>query len=96
MAELAFRREASADLLNIHLQGAVQFGKQGADAYQNGLRTAVLRLADFPLLGPVYPGLRSPIRFLTYRSHHIIYEYDGTTVWVVRILHHAMDAGRHL
>jgi plasmid stabilization system protein ParE len=58
------------------------------------LQAAVERLAEHPLSGPVSPGLRPPIRFLTYRRHHILYDFDGTTVWIVRILHHAMDVRR--
>jgi plasmid stabilization system protein ParE len=53
-----------------------------------------MRLATFPESGAIYPGIRPQIRYLAYRRHHIFYDYDGETVWVVRILHHALDAGR--
>jgi toxin ParE1/3/4 len=96
MVEVAFRTEASRDLQDIYLQGAAQFGGDMADAYHDGMRSAVGRLADFPLLGPYYPGLSPPVRYLAYRSHQVFYQFDGTTVQVLRILHHAMDAGRHL
>lgn len=91
MAEIAFRLEASADLANVFAQSLQQFGEQAAQTYLAGLQSAITRLADYPQLGTVYPGIRPLIRFLSYRNHHILYDYDGATVWVVRILHHAMD-----
>lgn len=91
MAEIVIRPEAVDDITYIHLHGAAEFGLPVADQYHDGLEAAIMRLADFPESGPVYPGLRPPIRFLTFRSHHIFYDYDGQTVWIVRILHHAQD-----
>jgi toxin ParE1/3/4 len=91
MAEIVFRLEASADLAAVFAQSVEQFGEQAAQNYLAGLQSAIMRLADFPQLGTVYPGIRPLIRYLSYRSHHVLYDYDGVTIWVVRILHHAMD-----
>lgn len=91
MAEVITRAETRADLLDIYAQGITQFGLDVADSYIDGIDTAMTRLADHPEIGPIYPGLRPLMRFLTYRSHHILYDYDGATVWIARILHHAMD-----
>ena len=91
MAEVILRAEARADLLDIYAQSIEQFGTVVAGAYMDGIDQTIARLADHPEIGPVYPGLRPPVRFLTHRRHHIMYDYDGTTVWVARILHHAMD-----
>lgn len=96
MAEVIIRAEARADMLDIYSHGLSQFGRASAAQYMAGIDQALARLADHPLIGPVYPGLRQPVRYLGYRSHHIYYEYDGGTVWVIRILHHAMDAARRL
>ena len=96
MAEIIFRPQATADLAAIYAHGMAQFGTETADRYHDGLQAAVDRLAGFPQAGPVYPGVRPPVRYLAYRRHHIFYDYDGTTVWIVRILHHAMDAARLL
>ena len=74
--------------------GLEQFGSEAAGRYHRGLQDAVMRLATFPQIGPVHPGIRPTIRYLAYRRHHIFYDFDGTTVWIVRILHHAQDAGR--
>jgi len=91
MADIAFRKEASADLAGIQAQSVDQFGTDAARDYLNGLQAAIMRLADYPLMGTVYPGLRPPVRFVAFRRHHVLYDFDGTTVLIVRILHHAMD-----
>ena len=91
MAEVIIRAEARADLLDIYAQGIQQFGTDVASAYMDGIDQTFARLADHPEIGPVYPGLKPPVRFLTHRNHHILYDYDGSTVRIARILHHAMD-----
>lgn len=96
MVDVIVRPEATADIAAIYAQGVAQFGMATADRYHAGLQAAVERLASFPQSGPVYPGIRPAVRYLPYRSHHIFYDFDGTTAWIVRILHHAQDAGRLL
>jgi toxin ParE1/3/4 len=91
MAEIVVSPAASADIAEIYASSVEQFGLETADAHHAGMQAAIGRLSDFPELGPIYPGLRPPIRFLTYRRHHILYDYNGDTVWIVRILHHARD-----
>ena len=95
MAEVIIRPEASADIANIYAYSIEKFGVDVARDYHAGLQTAIMRLSSFPEIGTIYPGLRPPVRFVTYRRHHILYDYDGTTVWVARIVHHARDV-RHL
>jgi toxin ParE1/3/4 len=94
MAEIVVRPAATADIAAIYALSAEQFGIETADRYHDGLLAAIERLADFPQSGPIYPGLRPPVRFLTYRQHHVFYDYDGTTIWTIRVLHHAQDVGR--
>jgi toxin ParE1/3/4 len=94
MADIVVRSEATADIAAIYAHGAEQFGIETANSYHTGLQTAIERLAEFPQSGPIYPGLHPPIRFLTYRHHHVYYDYDGATVWIIRILHYAQDVGR--
>jgi len=96
MAELEVRPTASADIAGIYAYSVEQFGVDAADKYHDGLEAAISRLAEFPMSGPVYPGLRRPMRYLAFRRHHIFYDFDGTTVRIARILHHAMDVRRLL
>lgn len=96
MAEIAFHSEASADVERIYRFSLAQFGTATADDYHTGLFEAVLRLEAHPEIGRVEAGIVPPIRVLTYRSHKLYYQFDGETVFVVRILHHAMNAAAHL
>ena len=91
MAEVIIRPEASADIANIYAYSTQKFGVDVAREYHAGLQSAIMRLSSYPEIGTIYPGLRPPVRFLTYRRHLILYDYDGATVWVVRIVHHARD-----
>jgi toxin ParE1/3/4 len=96
MADIVVRPAASADIADIYVFSLERFGIETADQYHDGLQAAIMRLAEYPESGPIYPKLRPPIRFHTYKRHHIFYEYDGATIWIIRILHHALDAGRLL
>jgi toxin ParE1/3/4 len=90
--EVVTRPAAQVDLEEIDLYGIVEFGAAVAERYMSGFFDAFDRLARYPEIGPIYPGIRPAIRFLTYREHHIFYDYDGETVVIVRILHHAANA----
>lgn len=91
MADIEFSSEASLDLATAYAYGAELYGLDAALDYHRDLQGAVERLSTFPEVGPVYPRLRPPIRFLTFRRHHIFYDYDGKKVRVIRILHHSQD-----
>ncbi len=96
MAEVILRAESRADLLDTYSHGISQFGEKAARSYMAVIDRAMTRLSDFPMSGPIYPGLHSSVRYLSVRRHHIFYDYDGQTVWIVRILHPAMDVGKLL
>jgi len=96
VARLAFSVEAAIDLDDIFGFSAERFGFDVADDYFVGLQATCDRLIDFPELGPVVPDIRPQTRVAAYRSHNIFYRFDGRTVWVVRVLHHAMDAAARL
>ena len=96
MAKIVFHQEASADIEGIYGFSLAQFGEATASEYHDGLYEAVLRLETFPEMGRQEPGIAPPIRALAYRSHKIFYRFDGETVLVVRVLHHAMNAAARL
>ncbi len=96
MVRVITRLQAQNDLDDIDQFGIAQFGVEVSDRYMRGFFDAFDQLANFPEIGPIYPGIRPSIRFLTHRSHHIFYDFDGKIVTVVRILHHAMNASRAL
>ncbi len=96
MAEVEFSNAAEADLVAIDEYSAAQFGEDVAFDYMHGFDAAFARLRDFPESGRSMPELGDAIRCLVHRRHRIFYSYDETRVFVVRIVHHAMDAKRVL
>ncbi len=96
VARPRFSADAATDLDDVFAFSAGRFGFETADEYFAGLQSSCQRLAEFPEIGPVLEGIRPPMRFFSYRSHHIYYRFDGQVVLVVRILHHAMNAAAHL
>ncbi len=96
MAEIVLHEEANFDIEAIYRFSEGRFGVAVADDYHDGLLDAVLRLESFPELGREVAGIVPPVRALSYRSHVIYYRFDGLTVTVVRILHHAMNAAARL
>lgn len=83
-------------MLDLHAQSIARFGMDVADAYIDGIDSALARLAEFPMSGPVFPGIRPPVRYLAYKRHRIMYDYDGDIVRILRIIHHARDVRRLL
>ena len=96
MAEIVFHEEASADVEAIYRFSQARFGVAVADDYHEGLLETVVRLETFPEMGREVSGLAPPVRALSFRSHAIYYRFDGATVTVERILHHAMNAAARL
>ena len=96
MTEIAVRDEASADIANTYRFSVESFGESIAAEYMAGLDEAIGRLGNHPEMGRIDRGIVPPIRVLTYRSHRIYYDFDGTTVQIVRIFHHAMNAAARL
>jgi toxin ParE1/3/4 len=96
MADLIIKPEAEVDLEGIRQFSFEQFADEIANEYLGGLRAALLRLRDHPEIGPVFRGVKPEVRCLTYRSHKLYYDFDGRTVGIIRILHHAMNAERLL
>lgn|SRR5688500_10830601 len=92
MADIVLHAEANFDIEAIYRFSEGRFGAAVADDYHDGLLDAVLKLESFPELGREIAGIAPPVRALSFRSHAIYYRFDGTTVTVVRILHHAMNA----
>lgn len=72
------------------------FGRPTAVEYMMGLDEALARLGTFPEIGRIDRAIEPPIHVFPYQSHRIFYDFDGATVSVVRILHHAMNAAAHL
>lgn len=91
MATLVVSEAAKADLIDIQLYGIMTFGQKASDPYVAGLRGAISRRRDFPLLAPARPDLDRPVRILTYRSHVVIHAVEQDVVRILRIRHGRED-----
>lgn len=96
MADYVLSNAAGADLDDIYVYSFETFGEARADAYFLSLRDALQTLAEKPRMGrdtsALYDGL-----LRHHHARHVVYyliEDDG--IFVVRVLHDAMDAPRHL
>jgi toxin ParE1/3/4 len=96
VADVAVREAAVADMGNIFRFSIASFGRPAAVEYIVGLEEALARLGAYPEIGRIDRALEPPMHVFPFRSHRVFYQFDGKTVSVVRILHHAMNAATHL
>ena len=93
--KLKLRAAAERDLDGIFDYSVATHGADRAEGYLHDLRAAMARLQDHPELG-AETGLRPELRAFGAREHRIFYRVEAGTIVVARVLHNAMDAGRHL
>ena len=91
MAEISLRTAAEADLAEILDYGAARHGEAAAAEYLRSFERTFDLLRDHPHAGAAHPDIEPPVRCISHRSHRIFYDVDGATVWILRVLHHAMD-----
>jgi toxin ParE1/3/4 len=96
MTTLRLREEALADLSSIGDYGASNHGWLVAEAYLQSIDGALEQLKRYPLSGIARSELAINLRSLSFRQHHIFYQFSNDHVSVVRILHKTMDAERWL
>lgn len=96
MPIIVLRLEAEADLRSIDSFSRERYGNAVTDEYMAEIDAAFERLADYPELGrPVKSG-KVPLRVTKAGRHRIFYYFDGQRIVIVRLLHDAMDARRHI
>ena len=96
MLQLEVSARARADLAEIREYGAAEFGRVTGDAYVLGFDKLFEQLMEFPNSGVAVPGDRRDRRMFRYRSHFVFYRVVPETLQIVRVLHAAQDAQRHL
>jgi toxin ParE1/3/4 len=89
-------RRADADLDAILDYGIAEHGREAAEAYLRTINAAFDRLADYPEIGVARADLVPAVRSLPVGEHRIFYQILDDRISIVRVLHHAMDAERHL
>jgi toxin ParE1/3/4 len=96
VADYVLSNKADSDLTDIYLYSHRAFGEAKADAYFLSLRDCLRTLAENPRLGravdDLYPGLFCH----RHARHTVFYTVEEASIFVVRILHDAMDAPRHI
>lgn len=96
MNKLRLSEAAHADLVDIRLYSNSEFGVGATDAYMRGFNQVFQRLRQYPGSAPTVEGFATDLRCAQHRSHQIFYTIGGDTILVVRILHSAQNAPRHL
>jgi toxin ParE1/3/4 len=96
MPEIRFRPRAQSDLKAIWRYSFQQWGERQADLYLKQLDDGIQSLRDFPDLGEPCDHIRVGYRKLQVNRHLIFYRRTDQRIEVVRVLHQAMDVGRHI
>ena len=96
MADYVLSNAAGADLDDIYVYSFETFGEARADAYFISLRDALKALAEKPLMGRNADALHTGLLSHHYARHVVYYLIEDGGIFVVRVLHDAMDAPRHL
>jgi toxin ParE1/3/4 len=93
---LELSREAQADLDAVRDYSLAEFGVERAIAYLHVIEAVFRRILDFPEIGPVHEEVHPAVRSVGCQQHRIFYEVEGEAIRILRVLHKAMDAERHL
>lgn len=92
---LELSRKAQADLGEIRDHSVRQFGPSRTIEYLDAIEQTFRRVLTYPEIGPVHAGLDG-VRSLPSGEHRIYYTADPDEIVIVRVLHKAMDVGRHM
>ena len=87
---------ADADLFDILAYGTAIHGEAASDAYFGGLCDAFETICATEMIGQVDDSTDRGLRRWRYRRHRIFYRIDPDSILIVRVLHVAADAVRHL
>ncbi|MHB1015021.1 MAG: type II toxin-antitoxin system RelE/ParE family toxin [Desulfurivibrionaceae bacterium] len=88
---------AAQDIEEILEQSLVEVGLLQTENYLNSLTRCLKLLGDHPEIGRTAEDIRPGYRRFPHKSHLTFYKPTGKNgILVVRILHHHMDASRHI
>lgn len=96
MADYALSNAAEVDLDGIYVYSFETFGEARADAYFLSLRDCLQTLAGKPHMGRFSDALHAGLFSHHHARHVVYYLVEDGGIFVVRILHDAMDAPRHV
>ena len=96
MADYVLSNKADADLDGIYIFSYQTFGEARADAYYQDLCERLNNLASNPHLGRAIDQVQTGLFCNQCARHIIFYTIEADGMFVVRILHDAMDVVRHI
>ena len=91
-----FTTQAEIDIIESYVYGALTFGRDQAEGYEQDLRHAIGLIADNPRMAAERPEYEPPVRVHHHARHFIIYLVEEDGVLIVRVLRDSMDLTRHL
>ncbi|MFH7321537.1 type II toxin-antitoxin system RelE/ParE family toxin [Desulfurivibrio sp. D14AmB] len=90
-------RAAAADIEKIAENSLIEFGLAQTGKYLTSLHGCLELLAKNPEMGREIDEIRPGYRKFPHQSHLIFYRRENAGgILIVRVLHHLMDAERHL
>lgn len=95
MKSVKYARRANADLEDITDYTARTWGAQQAKKYIREIRSQIEGIASGDLISHPLQVARDGIFKSRVNRHLIIFEQTHDTIFIVRILHEAMDIPRH-
>lgn len=95
MKRASLKAAARRDLQASYEHGYREWGRAAADQYAAMITAVVAYITEYPLTKPAVEG-RDPLRRCNVGSHVIFYRPTREGIAVIRVMHDAMDARRHL
>jgi toxin ParE1/3/4 len=96
LTQIELTRDAERDLIDIYLFGIEHFGPSQAERYATALHSRIAFIADNPSAGADYSAVQNGLRRYEHISHAVYFRRTSSGILVLRILHGAMDPGRHI
>ena len=96
MADYRLSQKAKGDLAKITKYTIANFGRSQAAHYRAQLESFLVRLAESPHIGHSADQAYEGLRVFPHQGQMIYYLITPSGPFIVRILHHSMDAKRHL
>lgn len=96
MSKYRLTKDADQDLIDIYLEGLVDYGLKQAEHYQDILFEKMKHLADNPSFGADYRHVLAGVRRAESVAHSIYYRETSDGILIQRILYKRMDPARHL
>ena len=96
LRKFSLSRAAAADLDDIFFYTIETFGLRQAERYYLAIQEALQQIANMPDLGRTIPGRTRAFRQFNCQRHGIFYTVGAEGIFIVRILHLAMNFKAHL